>query len=223
MWEPLLPPLRERGVAVDVVERLPSVGDDVAHLRDPYADMEHVRERVAALGRPVALCGHSYGGMVIADLADHPAVCHSIYLAAFWPVAGRSLADLVGPAGLPDWIVDRGDGTTTVSDDLEHVRQALFADLDADRAAAVHRRLEPQAAIAFTAPSRAPRASHPVTYILCTEDRAIPLAAQEAMSQRADWTIRLQSDHCPQLSHPVDLAGALATTLGRPPAGAARV
>jgi pimeloyl-ACP methyl ester carboxylesterase len=209
MWEPVLDPLRAHGVDAEVIERLPSVGEDLARLGDLHADAEHVHERIDAIGGPVVLCGHSYGGMVITEVADHPAISESIYLAAFWPPAGQSLLDIAG-GELPDWIIDRGDDSCVVTDDVARAHQALFADLDADRATQAHKQFLPQASSTFATPSRAPNRSHPVTYILCTEDQAIPLAAQEAMSASAESTIRLRSDHCPQLSHPEELAHALA-------------
>jgi pimeloyl-ACP methyl ester carboxylesterase len=86
----------------------------------------------------------------------------------------------------------------------------LFGDLDAARARRAHGQLLPQAASTSGAPSAAPRRSHRVTYILCTEDRAVPLAAQEAMAASADATFRIQGDHCPQLSRPEELAQVLA-------------
>jgi pimeloyl-ACP methyl ester carboxylesterase len=57
------------------------------------------------VGEPVVLVGHSYGGMVITEPADHPAVAHTGYVTAFWPRRGPSLLDLLGDAGLPDWMV----------------------------------------------------------------------------------------------------------------------
>lgn len=212
MWEPTLEPLRELGVKVEAIERLPSVGEDGADRRGLHADAEHVRERISAIGGPVAVCGHSYGGMVITEVADHPALIRSIYLAAFWPSTDQSLLDMVG-GQLPDWIIDRGDGTLAVTPDLQRAHHVLFADLDDERAAWAHRQFLPQAAAIASEPARAPQRSHPVTYILCTQDMAVPLEAQEGMAAAADATIRLDSDHCPNLSHPDELARALAETI----------
>jgi pimeloyl-ACP methyl ester carboxylesterase len=209
MWQPLLRALDAQGPKVDVIDRLPSVGEDVSRLGGLHDDADAVRERLDAIGSPVVLCGHSYGGMVITEVADHPAIVHSIYLAALWPTSGQSVGDLLG-GDLPNWIVDRGDGSLTVTDDLQRVHEVLFGDLDPSDAAWAHRQFLPQAASVFDAPSRAPARSHEATYILCTEDRAIPVAAQEAMSASADSILRLRSDHCPQLSHAEELERVLA-------------
>jgi pimeloyl-ACP methyl ester carboxylesterase len=221
IWEPVLSPLRERGVRVEVIERLPSAGTDAAELGDLRADAEHVRARLAETAGPVVICGHSYGGIVITEVADHPVISHTIYLAAFWPDAGQSLLDLAGDGPLPDWIVDRGDGSLAITEDLERARQALCADLDTDRAAWAHRQFVLQSAASFGAQSSAPARSHPVTYVLCTDDQAIPLPAQEAMSGPADHRLQMQSAHCPQLSRPEELVDVLTGVVGHAGAPAA--
>ena len=44
------------------------------------------------------------------------------------------------------------------------------------------------------------------TYIICERDQAIPLFAQEAMSQRAGKVVRMNTDHSPFLCQPKKLA-----------------
>jgi pimeloyl-ACP methyl ester carboxylesterase len=63
-------------------------------------------------------CGHSYGGMVITELADHPSVAHTVYLSAFWPQRGQSVSDMLGGGPLLSWIVPHDNGTLAVTDDL---------------------------------------------------------------------------------------------------------
>lgn len=213
MWQPVLGRLRERGIGVQVIERLPSAGVNADELEGLPADVALVRKQLGEIDGPVVLCGHSYGGMVITEFADHPAICHSVYLTAFWPGVGQSLRGLISGRPLPDWIVDRADGSLAVTDDVQRATQALFADLDADRAAQAHEQLVLQSAASFSEASSAPTRSHPTTYVLCTEDQAISLLAQEAMSAAADTTVWLKSAHCPQLSHPRALADVLVDVL----------
>jgi pimeloyl-ACP methyl ester carboxylesterase len=75
--------LRKAGHRVEVIEQLPSGGTDPAALGGLAADAEAVKQIVERIGEPVILMGHSYGGVVITELADHPAVAHSVYLDAF--------------------------------------------------------------------------------------------------------------------------------------------
>lgn len=221
VWEPLLGPLRERGVRVEVIERLPSAGADAGRLGDLHADVECVRARISEAGGSVVVCGHSYAGMVMTEFADHPAVERTVYLTAFWPGQGQSLFDLVGGQP-PDWIVGRDDGSLAITDDVERARHVLFGDLEAEDAARAHGRLVLQSAASFVTPSGAPARSHPSTYVLCTDDQCIPLALQEAMSAPADDVVRLPAAHFAQLSHPEQLAAVLATVVAGPAVRATR-
>jgi pimeloyl-ACP methyl ester carboxylesterase len=216
VWQPVVDVLRGSGMAVEVIEQLPSAGPDGAELGGLDADVDCVRARLSALGDSVVVCGHSYAGVLMTELADHPAIARSIYLAAFWPAEGQSLLGLVGGVP-PDWIVGRDDGSLAITEDVARAHQVLFGDLDADRAAATHERLASQSAASFLAPSGAATRSHPATYVLCTEDHAVPPPLQEAMAARAEDVVRLQSAHFAQLSRPRELAELLSAAVDRSP------
>ena len=51
--------------------------------------------------------------------------------------------------------------------------------------------------------------SVPSTHVVCEDDHALPLFAQEAVSQRAGSALRMPAGHSPFLSHPAELAGTL--------------
>jgi pimeloyl-ACP methyl ester carboxylesterase len=209
-WRETAALLEKDGHRVQVVEQMPSAGRDPAKLGDLRADADHLRRVLDAVEEPVVLVGHSSGGMVITELADHPAVAHTVYLSAFWPQRGQSLSDLLGDGPPPSWIVPHDNGTLTVTDDLEVARQALCADVDPARAAEELRRLIPQSMSSFGTPSSAPDRKHRTTYIICEQDNAIPVAAQEQMAAAADHVERLRSSHQPMASMPDKLAEALA-------------
>jgi pimeloyl-ACP methyl ester carboxylesterase len=209
-WGETAAMLEKAGHRVEVVQQMPSAGRDPASLGDLSADAACVRQVVESVREPVVLVGHSYGGMVITELADHPAVAHTVYLSAFWPRRGLSIADMLGDGPLPNWIVPHNNGTASVTDDLGVARQALCADLDPERAAEELRRLQPQSLASFGSPSSAPDRTHPTTYIICEKDNAIPVAAQEQMAAAADHVERLPSSHQPMASMPDKLAEILA-------------
>ena len=48
-----------------------------------------------AAGGPVILVGHSYGGVVITEAGNDPSVAGLVYIAAFAPDAGESVASLI--------------------------------------------------------------------------------------------------------------------------------
>jgi pimeloyl-ACP methyl ester carboxylesterase len=208
VWAETAAALQEDGHRVEVVD-LPSSGTVAAELGDLQADIATVRHTLDGIGAEVVLVGHSGGGMVLTELADHPAVQHSVYLAALWPQKGQSAAEMLGDQ-LPGWMVVRDDGTVGVSGDLELVRQTLCADIDPERfAKEVHPRYVLTSLSSAATPSTAPPAQHPTTYIICEQDQAVPPQAQEAMSVAADHVVRLPSSHSPFLSMPRQLARAL--------------
>ena len=141
-------------------------------------------------------------------LADHPAVQHSVYLAAFWPQKGQSAIEMLG-GQLPGWMAARDDAAIGASGDLEVVRQTLCA--------ASTRRASPRRCIRAACGRLcrvwqlrvSPPARHPTTYIVCEQDQALPPQAQEATSSAADHVVRLPSSHSPFLSMPRQLARAL--------------
>lgn len=211
VWAETVAALEADGHRAEVVD-LPSSGTAAADLGDLQADIATVRRTLDRTGAEIVLVAHSAGGMVLTEFADHPSVQHSVYLAAFWPQRGQSLAELVG-GGLPGWIVTRDDGTAQVSDDLEMARQALCADIDAGRfAAEVHPRFVLTSLSMLAAPSTAPQPTHLTTYIICEQDQAIPPQAQEAMAAAANHVVRLPSSHTPFLSMPKHLASVLGGT-----------
>jgi pimeloyl-ACP methyl ester carboxylesterase len=211
VWDDVVPLLEKAGHRVTVVDQLPSAGTDPASLGDLSADAAYVRRVLDDLDEPVVLVGHSYGGMVITELADDPGVRHSVYLTAFWPQRGQSLLDILGDRPLPGWIVPRDDGALAISDDLDAVREALCADLDRERAAEFLSHVVLQSAAAFGSPSTAPDRGHSTTYMICEQEsvNSIPVPVQEAMSANADNVVRLPSAHMAQLSVPDELADAL--------------
>ena len=209
-WRDVAARLEQQGHRVDVVEQMPSAGEDAAALGDLQADTDCVRRTVESVGEPVVLVGHSYGGMVLTELADHPAVAHSVYLSAFWPTQGQSVVDLLGGGPLPEWLVLRDDGALEMTDDIEVRRQIECGDVEPDQAAENLRHMVPQSVASFAAPSTAPDRRHPTTYIICEQDQAVPPPAQEQWAAAADNVVRLPSSHQPMVSMPDRLAAALA-------------
>jgi pimeloyl-ACP methyl ester carboxylesterase len=208
IWAETAAALREDGHRAEAVD-LPSCGPVATELGDGQADIDAVRRTLDSIGEQVVLVGQSGGGMVLAEFADHPSVQHSVYVAAFWPQKGQSAVEMLG-GQLPGWMVIR-DEAISVSGDLEVVRQALCADIDAERfAAEVYPRFVLTSMSSAATPSTAPQPTHPTTYIICEHDQALPPQAQEAMSAAADHVVRLPSSHTPFLSMPRQLASVLA-------------
>ena len=101
-WSKQIPVLKDAGHKVIAVQ-LPthSLSDDV----------ETVKRAVAHIGGPTILVGHSYGGEVITNAGyNNPNVTGLVYIAAFAPDEGQSLASFVDPSKFPKelFLVDSG-------------------------------------------------------------------------------------------------------------------
>jgi pimeloyl-ACP methyl ester carboxylesterase len=195
---------------------LPSSGPNAAELGDLAGDVAVVTEQLARADPGVTvLVAHSGGGMVLAEVADHPAVDHSVYVAALRPERGQSVADMLG-GQMPRWMaVLPDDGVVRVSDDPDVVRRTLCAEVEEDRfLREVFPRYVSTSLTSLTDASSAPAAGHTTTYVVCEEDQAVPLGAQEAMASATDRVERLPSSHSPMLSMPERLAHLLDNAAG---------
>jgi pimeloyl-ACP methyl ester carboxylesterase len=131
VWGDTATALADRGHSVQAVD-LPTSGTD-PRSRELQDDVDTVRQALDASGSGAVLVGHSASGMVLAELANHPAVQHSVHVAALRPERGQSVADMLG-GQIPGWMVVRPEeGLVTVSDSPAVVRQALCADVEEDR------------------------------------------------------------------------------------------
>ena len=92
MWDDVAERLEKAGHRIRVVDQLPSAGTHPGSLGDLTTDANYVRQVLDTIDEPVVLVGHSYGGMVITELADHSKVRHSVYLAAFFAASRAVLA-----------------------------------------------------------------------------------------------------------------------------------
>ena len=93
-WEGVYKILRKDGYNVSIVQNPTlSLADDVAA----------TKRILAAQNGPVILVGHSYGGVVITEAGNDPKVAGLVYIAAFAPDKGESVATLIKdpPPGAP--------------------------------------------------------------------------------------------------------------------------
>src|SRR5271170_3065957 len=84
-WSKVIPLLQAKGLHVVAVQNpLTSLADDVAA----------TKRAIALQDGPVILVGHSYGGAVITEAGNDPKVAGLVYIAAFAPAEGESVAAL---------------------------------------------------------------------------------------------------------------------------------
>ncbi len=178
-----------------------------------------IMETAAALPRPVILCGHSRGGIVVSSAAElaPERFAGLVYIAAMLVPDGRSLYDMRA-GGADDAAFDAG--LSPVAGGLAvalapDVATAHFCHLGtpADQAM-VAARLRPEPVRPLGTKLRLSDARYgslPRHYIACRHDRMIPLALQQAMEagQPCASVTTLESDHAPFLGAPEELAAAL--------------
>jgi len=206
-WDPLLPALRNRGLRADTVDLRSAGGDG-----DLAADAEVVRAAVSGDG-PVIAVGHSYGGVVISEAcAGVPDVVHLVYVCAFQIDVGDSLLGSIGNR-MPPWTeVDEASRRSTVTTPTE----VFYGDVPTDLAEQWSAKLTTQTLASFEqAQTGAAWRDVTSSYVVCTNDRAIPRGMQLPMAERATKVHTLESSHSPFASHPDALAGILASTAAR--------
>ena len=126
-------------------------------------------------------------------------VSHIVYLTAFMLDEGESLYGLVGGEP-PDWWSFTDDRRALIASRPEEI---FYNDMDAEavETAAAALQLQRFDAIAQELRGAAWR-EIPSTYVICERDNAIPVPAQEMLSQRAGTVHRLDASHSPMLSQP---------------------
>ncbi|MGY8678854.1 alpha/beta fold hydrolase [Bradyrhizobium sp. UFLA05-153] len=124
-WNKVIPLLQEKGLTVVSVQNpLTSLADDVATTRRMLDNQTG----------PVVLVGHSWGGVVITEAGKHERVKALVYVAAFAPSEGQSVAgvskDYPTPSGFAHILADK-EGFLTLS--LEGVSKHLAPDVPAEQ------------------------------------------------------------------------------------------
>ncbi|PVZ08861.1 alpha/beta fold hydrolase [Actinomycetospora cinnamomea] len=191
-----------------VLAELPSTGPDPAALGGLADDVAEVRRLLDGGDGRAVLVGHSYGGLVLTEIADHPGIACSVYVSAFWPARGQGITDMLPE--LLDWMqVHPGGAAVGTSGDPEVTRRGLAADLDAERWRPWHDALGYSSLADFAHRAIAPDRRHPVTYLICQRDAALVPSLQEGMAARADRVARIDTSHSPMLVDPRGLARLL--------------
>jgi pimeloyl-ACP methyl ester carboxylesterase len=200
-----------------VYEILRRDGHDVTVVQNPTISLEGdvaaTRRVLSAQPGPAILVGHSYGGVVITEAGNHPTVAGLVYIAAFAPDRGESVAALIKdpPPGAPvPPIVPGEDGFLML--DKSKFAASFAADVPADQAAFMADSQVPWGVAALTGVITDPAWSHkPSWYLVSKDDRMIPPPAQRAMATRAGATVvEVTGSHSVYVSQPKAVADLIA-------------
>jgi pimeloyl-ACP methyl ester carboxylesterase len=195
-WEGVYKILKRDGYNVSIVQNPTiSLDDDVA-----------VTKRIlAAQDGPAILVGHSYGGAVITEAGNDSKVAGLVYITAFAPDKGESVATLIKdppPGAAVPPILPPQDGYLFL--DKAKFPASFAADADAEKAAFMADSQVPWGVAALSGKISEPAwRAKPSWYLIATDDKMIPPDAQRAMSKRAGSTVvEVKGSHAIYVSQP---------------------
>jgi len=204
-WEGVYRILKRDGYRVSIVQNpTTSLADDVAATKRVIAEQKG----------PVILVGHSYGGAVITEAGNDPSVEGLVYVTAFAPDRGESVASLIKdpPPGAPvPPILPPTDGFLAL--DKAKFAASFAADVPAEKADFMANSQVPWGLAALNgAVTEAAWATKPSWYLVATDDRMIPPPAQRAMSKRAGSSVvEAKGSHAIYVSQPEVVAEIIKT------------
>jgi len=195
-WDQVYKMLKKEGYSVSIVQ------NPTATLADDVAATKRV---LAGQTKPVILVGHSYGGVVITEAGNDPKVAGLVYIAAFAPDAGESVATFIknpAPGAPVPPIMPPQDGYLLL--DQAKFAASFAADVPKDKADFMANSQVPWGVAALEgAVTEAAWKSKPSWYLVTTEDKMIPPEAQRAMSKRAGATVsEVRGSHAVYVSKP---------------------
>ena len=196
-----------------VYDALKNKGYNVAIVQNPTislaGDVAITKRTIAAQDGPVILVGHSYGGVVITEAGNDPAVAGLAYITAFAPNKGESVQSLIQnpPPGAPVppilppqdgfLLLDRNEFAASFAGDVEPETAAFMADSQV-----------PWGVEALSGAVTEPAWKvKPSWYLVSTEDRMIPPDAQRSMAKRVgSEVVEVEGSHAVYVSQPVAVA-----------------
>lgn len=211
-WAKIVPLLQAKGFHVACVQNpLTSIADDVAA----------TNRIINAQDGPVLLVGHSYGGAVITVAGTNPKVTGLVYVAAFAPDKGETLAGLAKPYGPTPAFgeihpIEDGYLLLTPKGVIEDFAQDLGVE---EKKAMVAIQAATQGAILGTTITDAAWHSKPSWFVIASNDRTISPEQERVTAKRMGAkTLTLPTSHVAMLAMPKEVAGfiAEAATSGAP-------
>ena len=204
-------------------------------LRHLTGDAAYLADLLRSISGPIVLVGHSYGGAVITNAATGDEQVQALVFVNGWmPDEGESIQQLIeseifGGSSVPAAIrpvqfknPDGSDGVDLYLD-RDAFPETFAGDVDPETAAVMAATQRPWSAAAAATPSGPPGwRSIPSWYLLGSEDRAIPPAAQRFMAERAKARIEeVAASHASMVSQPeavtrLILSAVEATNRSRP-------
>ena len=197
-WEAVANILQKDGYAVSVAQP-PETS---------YAeDIKYTKAAIDAMGGPVVLVGHSYGGSIITEAGNNSNVAALVYIAAFALDEGESCA-AIEQALPPATKAIKQDSNGNFWIDQEHFAADFAADVPPAMARFMGSSQVPISGDSFGHNATNPAwKSKPTWYMVATADRSINPDQERMMAKRAHaTTIEVSSSHVAYISHPKETA-----------------
>jgi pimeloyl-ACP methyl ester carboxylesterase len=207
-WSGVYNILKKKGYNVVIVQNpTKSLADDVAFTK---AAIDSVKSEVV-------LVGHSYGGVVITEAGTHPKVSDLVYITAFAPDKGESVASLIAnpPPGAPvPPILPPKDGYLFL--DRAKFAASFAADVEPETASFMADSQVPWGVEALQGAVSEPAwKSKPSYYLVAADDKMIPPPAQRAMAGRAKAkVVEVPGSHSVYVSRPAVVASLIEKAAG---------
>src|SRR6266852_3673164 len=173
-----------------------------------YADdQKYTKAAIDAMGGPVVLVGHSYGGSIISEAGNDPNVAALVYIAAFALDEGESCASIetavpqASKAFKPD-----SNGNWWIEQD--HFAADFAADIPPAESHYMAISQVPISTDSFTHKVTNPAwKTKPSWYMVATADRSINPQQERMMAKRAKAkTVEVNASHVAYMSHPKETA-----------------
>jgi pimeloyl-ACP methyl ester carboxylesterase len=184
-----------------------------------YADdQKYTKAAIDAMGGPVVLVGHSYGGSIITEAGNNPNVAALVYIAAFALDEGESCASVeqAVPQASKAFKAD-SNGFWWIEE--AHFAADFAADIPRDEAEFMAISQVPISTDAFTHKVTNPAWKHkPTWYMVASADRSINPQQERMMAKRANaTTVEVNASHVAYMSHPKEAAKLIEDAATRPP------
>ena len=214
----------------DVIKRLQAQGVHVTAPANPLRgisiDSAYINSYLEQIPGPVLAVGHSYGGAVITNAAtDADNVIGLVYVAAFVPEEGETLADIasnskdsvVTPALRP-LQYPTGEGAEPAVEftiDPAEFHEVFAADLPAEQTTLMAATQRPLSALPFSEPTGVPAWKNlPSWAVVATGDKVIGTDIVRSMAERAGATITdVEGSHVIMMSQPQVVVDMILTAL----------
>jgi pimeloyl-ACP methyl ester carboxylesterase len=199
-WRPVADILSKQGYNVTLVEN---------PLTSLAADVEATKQALAKQNGKTVLVGHSWGGVVITEAGNDPKVSALVYVSAFAPDVGQSLATLAsaGPVTEGEAAIHPDDkGNLFI--DPKVFPSAVAADLPPQIAESLAHSQLPLSQVAFETPvDTAAWRDKPTFYVITTKDRVIAPEVQKMFAARMHaQTKEIAGSHASLVSHANEVA-----------------